>query len=234
MPTSRELKQLLKPLLARRPELAFSGRTLFFAPFTHYLRGVEFVGFWTTSAARADSFARALYDGYTGTRSGLTPQPYSYRMPEDWKDDLAKTSQELCEALEQHALPPVEPIISHSEHLKSTTYMISPGPTANRPYHHPEYALAIAIGECTTTGSYDFAEEILAESMKRFSDYPPELATEEHKHDIYFGWRAAYLLRLLQTDRPKVIPLLHDWEAYAVNALKLTRYWKPTPFACEL
>ena len=42
MATSRELEGLLKPLLARRPDLAFVGRTLFFQPFTHYLRGAAF------------------------------------------------------------------------------------------------------------------------------------------------------------------------------------------------
>src|SRR5438477_7968641 len=42
MATSRELKELLRPLLARRADLAFVRRTLFFQPFTHYLRGVEF------------------------------------------------------------------------------------------------------------------------------------------------------------------------------------------------
>jgi hypothetical protein len=233
MPTGRELKQLLKPLLERRPELAFRGRTLFFAPFAHYLRGVEFVGFWTTSAARAESFARPLYDGYLGILSAGTPRGYSYRMPEDWKEDLAKTSQELCETLERHALPPVEPIVDYLQHLKATTYMISPGPTANRPYHAPAYALAVAIGECTTNGTYDLTEELLSEITARYPECPLESVTEEHRHSVDFSWRVAYLLRTLRTDRSKVLPLLHDWEAFVVKELKLVKYWKPTPFACE-
>ena len=232
MPTSRELKQLLKPLLSRRPELVFDRRMLFFVPVTHYLRGVEFDNYRWSNAAIANSFARSLYDGYPGIRSGR-PGTYRYWIPLGWDADPTNASQQLCENLERYALPPIEPIVDYPQHLKAIPYMPSPGPTNARPYHSPEYAMAIAIGECTTTGSYDLAEEVLAESMKRFSDYPPELATEEHKHDVDFGWRAAYLLRLLQTNRPKVLPLLHDWEAYAVNALKLTKYWKPTPFACE-
>jgi len=43
MPTGRELKRLLQPLLARRKDLAFTGRMLFFSPVTHYLRGAFFL-----------------------------------------------------------------------------------------------------------------------------------------------------------------------------------------------
>jgi hypothetical protein len=43
-----------------------------------------------------------------------------------------------------------------------------------------------------------------------------------------------YLLNLLREDRSQVLPLLHDWEAHAVKGMKLTKYWKPTPFPGEL
>jgi hypothetical protein len=50
-------------------------------------------------------------------------------------------------------------------------------------------------------------------------EYPVASATEEFRyHPLFFGeW-----------------PLLHDWEAHAVKGMKLTKYWKPTPFPCEL
>jgi hypothetical protein len=43
-----------------------------------------------------------------------------------------------------------------------------------------------------------------------------------------------YLLNALREDRTKVLPLLHDWEAHAVKGMRLTKYWKPTPFPAEL
>jgi hypothetical protein len=42
MPTNSEMKKLLRPLLDRRPDLAFSRQALFFTPFTHYFRAVAF------------------------------------------------------------------------------------------------------------------------------------------------------------------------------------------------
>ena len=42
MATSRELQALLRPLLTRRCDLGFVGRTLFLQPFTHYLQCLAF------------------------------------------------------------------------------------------------------------------------------------------------------------------------------------------------
>jgi hypothetical protein len=38
---------------------------------------------------------------------------------------------------------------------------------------------------------------------------------------------------MLRTDRARIPRLLHDWEAFTVKSLKLTKYWKPTPFPCD-
>src|SRR5439155_515456 len=61
MATSRELKELLRPLLARRPDLALVGRTLFFHPFGHYLRGVAFTTSRFSSISQGYSFWRMAY-----------------------------------------------------------------------------------------------------------------------------------------------------------------------------
>ncbi len=71
MATSRDLKGLLRPLLARRPDLAFVRRTLFFHPFTHYLRGVEFTTSRFLNASEGYSFAHQLYNGQIPSSSML-------------------------------------------------------------------------------------------------------------------------------------------------------------------
>ena len=35
-------------------------------------------------------------------------------------------------------------------------------------------------------------------------------------------------------DRPGLVRLLRDWEAYSVKRLKLEKLWEPTPFPLEL
>jgi hypothetical protein len=89
------------------------------------------------------------------------------------------------------------------------------------------------LGNCSV-GSLDAAESKLAEFERYLPEYSAAAATEEHRHHGYPLWRMAYLLRTLRQDRGQVLPLLHDWEAFAVKSSKLTKYWKPTPFPCEL
>jgi hypothetical protein len=227
MATSRELKTLLRPLLQRRSDLAFVGRTLFFQPFTHYLRGVEFdtSSFGTTS--RAFSFAHQLYNGQDCVDFHVGPTQHRYLVKPDWKNDPERTSEELCEEMELRALPPVEPIVDYVEHQKATAYLQGFHPKA------PVRLFFLALGDCSV-GDYDAAESKLTEFDQREREYLAAAATEEHRYHINVLWRMAYLLRTLRQNRSEILPLLHDWEAFAVKSSKLTKYWKPTPFPCEL
>ncbi len=231
MPTSREIKGLLRPLLDRRPELAFVGRTLFFTPLTHYMRGVVFVAYWTTSASRVVSFASPLYNGHFDVDfGGEHNKQASFHMERDWKDDLQKTSQKLCGKIESYSLPPVEPLVDFPHHRKAPAYFF--GYSSRRPYP-PGYGRNFALNACIE-GKFDLAEEVLAESTEGILPEIPKADIESFRQDIDWLKRAAYLLHALRTDRSKILPLLHEWEAFKVKACKMTKYWKPTPFPCEL
>jgi hypothetical protein len=227
MATSRELKDLLRPLLARRPDLAFVGRTLFFQPFTHYLRGVEFTTSRFLNASQGFSFAHQLYNGQDSVNFRGGPDQHKYMMRLDWKDNLEEAAKELCEEMERHALPPVESIIDYIEHQKVPEYI---GGIDSRA---PIRVFVSALGDCTV-GSFDDAQSKLTEFERYLPEYSASATTEEHRYHGYPLWRMAYLLRILRTARSQVLPLLHDWEAFAVKSSKLTKYWKPTPFPCEL
>ena len=227
MATSRELKALLRPLLARRSDLAFVGRTLFFQPFTHYLRGVEFTASLYSSTSEGFSFAHQLYNGQDSVDfMGIAGQ-HRYLLLSNWKENPEKASADLCEDMERRALSPVEPIVDYAEHQKAPAYIGA--------YHHraPNYVFLVALGDCSI-GNFDAAEAKLSDCAQHLPEYSAASATEEHRFSGYTFWRMAYLLRTLREDRKRVIPLLHDWEAYSVKGMKLTKYWKPTPFPCEL
>jgi hypothetical protein len=221
MPTSRELKMLLRPLLQRRPDLAFVGRTLFFAPFTHYLRGVFFYPRFYSSGATPEVFAQQLYRGWSGIDFSAWESPNAFRIEEDWKHNVAQTSQWLCDLLEQEVLPRIEPIVDFATHFAS-------------PYR-PKFLspLAQAVAACTV-GDFETAEAISTKHVEVFDEWPLSSATDDVRYSDTIWWRMPYLLRTLRADRSKVIPLLHDWEAYSVNLNKMTKYWKSTPFPCEL
>jgi hypothetical protein len=230
MASSGKTKLLLRPLLKRRRDLAFVGRTLFFTPVTHYLRGVEFLSSRWNDIPRGVSFAHQLYNGWPWADfDGEQNVQFAFHLERDWASDEAKASRELCEIMEQRALPPVEPIVDYATHLRTPGYTRGEGSA--------KFLRTAALGACTE-GDFDRAEAIATEYMARPSPwaavYSVALATDDVRFDEDMHWRFPYLLRTLQTDRSKVIPLLHDWEAYSVKNCGLTKYWTPTPFPCEL
>src|ERR1044071_3921590 len=230
MATSRELKALLLPLLTRRSDLAFAGRTLFFKPFTHYLRGVEFLTSRFDTASRAISFAHQLYNGQDSADFGFS-RGYKWRMSRDWEQDLSQASASLCAAMEQGALPPVERIVDYIEHQRHPSYLgLFPDQNIS---DSPKGTFTVALGECSV-GDFDAAEQRLSRIMPFLEEYPVASATEEYRYHPILMWRMAYLTRVLRTDRKRIAPLLHDWEDYAVTGMKLTKYWKSTPFPCEI
>jgi hypothetical protein len=230
MTTSRNLKQLLRPLLARRADIAFVGRTLFLQPLTHYLRGVEFKASRFHTASQAISFPHQLYNGQ-GVPDFGSSDGYKYQMAKGWEQDLEQTSITLCNAMEREALPAVEGIVDYINHQKSSRYFnLPPGSEIS---DSPRCTFLVALGECSV-GDLDSAEQKMSPMMARLEEYPFAAATEEFRYHPLLFWRMAYLTRLLQTDRGRVLPLLHDWEAHAVKGMKLTKYWKPMPFPCEL
>ena len=105
MPTGRELKRLLQPLLARRKDLALTGRVLFFSPVTHYLRGAFFHISRFSSALDTVTFVHQLCNGQASVDTRGNAGQRKYMMREDWETDLEKTSRELCERMENYALP---------------------------------------------------------------------------------------------------------------------------------
>ncbi len=227
MPTGRELKKLLQPLLSRRPDLAFVGRVLFFQPLTHYLRGVGFDFSRFHSASGAVSFAHQLYNGQASPDFGYS-HGYKYQMSLDWEEDFTQTSARLCDVMEQHALPPVEGIVDYVEHQKRPPYLCLF--SWQKLADSPKGSFTVALGECSVA-DFDAAERRLSDTLR---PSPLDAVIEVSRYsDNLFG-RMRYLLNLLREDRSQVLPLLHDWEAHAVNGMKLTKYWKPTPFPGEV
>src|SRR5262249_40037514 len=121
MATSRELKRLLQPLLAKRADLAFVRRTLFFQPFGHYLRGAKFSFSRFHTASGATSFAHQLYNGQAVEDMNYS-KGYGYQMPQNWEADLDRSSSILCDEMERSVLPAVEGIVDYIEHQRHPRY----------------------------------------------------------------------------------------------------------------
>lgn len=240
MPTDKERRMLIRPLMKRRPDLQYHRQWIFMKPLTHYLRAVLFISGWHGRYFRLESTVVPLFAGTThlhfrGTKATLPPeqQPFERFFTAAWLEDLERAVQEVSDTIEYEAFPPIADLTS-------------PEALDKRPDYSEDY-VDPALGACFN-GDFDRAERIIveyAEKNKRgflmgfkdlrgiFEPYSLDLVTEAHRNHDNQNWRIAYLGRLLQTDRSKIPALLHEWEEVSVNALKLNKYWTRTPFPCE-
>jgi hypothetical protein len=231
MPTSREIKAMLQPLLQRRPDLAYDRGMLFFTPLTHYLHGVIFALFGFMGDKRMISFAAPLFElqshpHFDGDR-GQYDHPLIFSDSEDW-DGIAA---DMRDRLEREALPLVQDIIDPRAHEARPIYF---GTDLNDPRGVPPYyRLRAALGACYY-GDYDRALAFVPNGITENEEFiPKEPVSENFRYHDSLYYRGAYLSKLLREDRASIPQLLHDWERFSAKALKLTKYWKPTPFPCD-
>jgi hypothetical protein len=120
-------------------------------------------------------------------------------------------------------------IVDFEKHIEAPAYIPINDPDF---WQGPRMLFWRALAACTS-GDYDSAERLLKGARRMFTHHSAADSTEEFR----FGnpaQRLSYLFHLLRTDRSRILPLLHDWEAFMVKECKMTKYWKPSPFPCEL
>ena len=241
MATDKERRMLIRPLMKRRPDLAYHRQYVFLRPLTHYLLGVYFCpGRWSNEVELA-TIVMPLFGGwdfvYLILKHGPSESgfPFEKSVPGDWKKDPEGTSQWVCDFIELEAVPVL-------------ARLTSPRALAAEPGYRAYCSDAI-LGFCFE-GDYDEAERLVVEYVGRaggqrrlseghkYREWPTEpysiaVVTEAHKFSPETDWRVAYLGKVLQTDRSRIPALLHDWEAFTVKSLKLDKYWTKTPFPCE-
>jgi hypothetical protein len=234
MPNERMVKKLLRPLVDRRPDLAYARRMVFFTPVTHYLRGAIFVSGSYGQYFTVVNFVDQLFNGgwgalYNDAYGSLT-QAYKHTFEASWTKDPEQASFDISDLVERDA--PVEHIVTSEEYERWPHYMPSEGTTA--------WFAVYVLGACIR-GDFDvateWADKYLARTLswnKRFYRENVIDATDEYLrlHDTNYT-RLIYLSRLLKKDRGAIIPLLHEWEALKVQRLKIEKYWKSAPFPCE-
>ncbi|MGQ0581504.1 MAG: hypothetical protein ACT4O6_06180 [Reyranella sp.] len=234
MPTDKERRMLIRPLMKRRPDLQYHRQWIFMKPLTHYLRAVLIISGWYGRYFRLESMVVPLFAGTTSlhfrrTKATLPPEqkPFCREIGVEWLDDPERSAQEVSDIIEHEAFPPIADLTS-------------PEALDKRPDYSEDY-IDPALGACFN-GDFDRAERLIVEYVAKekrtlfggaFWPLSLELVTEAHRNHEAEDWRIAYLGKLLQKDRSQVPGLLHEWEEVSVNALKLNKYWTRTPFPCD-
>jgi hypothetical protein len=236
MPSVKERRKLIRPLLLRRPDLVYEGNEyLFFRTVGHYWRGVSCAH--VKQQYYFYSFVYPLFAGDSAFRFRASGGPFNKHywqyVDPSWPS-LEIGSAEICDLLERRLLPTVAHIVHPEELAKSPMFS--------------DLGFDAALGACFI-GNYDEAERHAAAYVAKFGStashfdaatekwihrpFSIEDATEADKFNKMDPWRVAYLGKILRTAPSKVPALLHDWEEHTVNSFKLNKYWTRTPFPCE-
>jgi hypothetical protein len=238
MVSDKQRRALVRPLIKRRPDLAYHRQYVFFRDLRHYLRGVFFES-GTYGGFDLRAFVFPLFDAttfhYVRQTGSLDDEdrdePFVKYYPTDktGPDHLASEQMalEISDVIEREALPEVADLAS-------------PEALAKRPAYS-KAGIDDILGACFN-GDHEKAQ-LGVDSYLEFWNgslsykdkevFSIDLATEEHKLDRSSEWRMAYLGKILRTDRSRIPALLHEWEAFTVKSFNLHKYWTPTPFPCE-
>jgi hypothetical protein len=207
MTTVAQVRQVVRPLLQRNPDLALVNRWIVIKPVHHILRGISIgrsldpKSFVPTWAANFLFQPNARFHFFWGTR-----------MHGAWDIGVPDLAENLADAIEREALPTLRSIVTIKDFVRF----------ANGAWveDHKPYVDA-ALGDFEAAQSMcDF-----------FAGLNGSFGIRHEEIEQVVRW----LCPLIATgDRRSLAQLLHTYEADSVKKLKLDKLWEPTPFPIEL
>ena len=227
MTTAAQVRKLVKPLLARRPDLILVGRMIVVAPVRHVLRAVYIDRTGEAARFKPRWVVLHLFQVYRDISFNLGGEIYKPRSttwhddyPTLWWNDDPETPTVLAEAVENilTKLEPLGELEAYYRHLIADK---------DHAYHLRPHQRVIVE---TARGNLDEVRTICGDELSkwpdnRFGNRPDEL-------DMI---RLPKLLctRLANGNVSGIAALLHEWEAITVKNLKIEHLWEPTPFPLE-
>lgn len=232
MSTVREIRDFVRPFLERHPELHLHKRRLFRPPVRHCMVGISF----EHPHHRGDILPSWLV-AYL-----FAPPPYS-------AGGFGGRIDRACGTLGDPDLP--DRVFGEMERVLAE--IIPPSTTLENSLDAHKHA-PIYFGEMTpqsrallytALGRFAEAEEVLQAEVSRqrrnmtmdiYIDgklVPPKSESVDEDWEATVVKLETLLDRLRQGDPEPIAALLHEWEAIAVKARGLERYWEPSPFPFE-
>ena len=219
MTTLRQIKDFVTPLLKRHDDLALIRHMVVLKPVRHVLRGI-FVD-RTGDAARCKPrwFVMRLF--VKSEDVGLGHGELLYHPEGLWWWTDPNLPDTLVEIVERDALPTLHTVATLRDYVELTA--LPDHPRARALYGASHVLNLFAVGDldaaCDFLAAHEQAEAYWAPRLK-------QLGLDRRL--------PALRDRLGIADRAKLAGLLHEWEAYTVDKLKLQDVWEPTPFPLEL
>lgn len=221
MTSQRQVRQLLVPLVEKHPDLALVGRWLYLKPVRHLLRGIliertgeadRFRPWWAVAPLCEPERAFPL--------NWATMISSSARRLWFWQDE--EISTDFAAALEEQALPQLRAIATLDDFMAFADSPERFSLTAFRWYH------LRSVGVDAARGDLETARKTCVELMGGRTKWSVPSMREEF--DRVTGELGPLLAA---NDRAGMARLLHEWETYTVEQLKIGHIYEPTPFPLE-
>lgn len=218
MTTSREIKNIVAPIIDKNSDLTLVGRALVMSPINHVLRGVVFNRTSDANCFEIVLSIMILFNKHDDFNLLIGGDIYPPRKGL-WLISNENIIDDVCTKIEQEAIPRLKSIGGDFDYTRSWQENVSHG--SNRAASG--YALC-RIAE----GNLDAARDLIATSEFAARVWLPHLKRLGLDEKLL-----ALGNKLSHEDRLTLAGLLHEWEAYSVEKLKLGKIWERTPFPLE-
>jgi hypothetical protein len=213
MTRESDIKKVLAPLARRRADLFYKRRRFFLTPIRHVIRAVVIrPSYWGPGPFYVHWGMALTFEPTAPLGWPLLPE---VSRGAGWDVSAPGIAERVWDLMEAEALPPLDRIGSLDELDRFLEGR--PQPTYGwQRYSGASFLLAVA------RGNFGFCDEYLDGPFGYRTGYAAEKQ------------RAETLAPLISArDRAGIARLLHEWEAFRIKALKLEKYWEPTPFPVE-
>jgi len=214
MTTIKDVRNIMRPVLERRPELVLIGRRIFIKPVHHLLCGVSLGSSIDPKAFLTRKSVQLLVPnswGYAGEGARYY-EKYDLDQLRYWDITRPESMKQLVETTDAilTAFTAITTLEDYFDYLRSIEW----------PWLHPVELIRAEALIAVLNGDFELALNIFKKHPNLLWDYDQR---EPRFHQA-----------ILAGDRAEVIRILHDWEASSVKACKIERIWERTPFPLEL
>ena len=215
MTTIKDVRNLLRPLLERRPELVLIGRFVFIKPVYHLLRGVYVGGSgFNPKSFRARRTIQLLVPdgGHRGAGDRLREKLEDGTSTAYWDITRPESMTQLVETVDEilTAFTGITTLEDYYDYVRGI------GGFWPETYAIKECEVLMPVLE----GDFELAINIL----KNYPDVLYDLNQRE----------PSFHQALLAGDRAEVVRILHEWEEATVMRCRIEKIWQRTPFPLEL
>ena len=220
MTTVAQVKQVVQPLLRRNPDLVLVGRDVFIKPVGHILRGISLMRSIDPKLFIPAWAVIFLFEPRDSLSFNWGQRIYKVT----WDVTNPDLQANMCEAIEEQALPLLRPIETIDDFVGFATKKRFRDTYLDL-YEHRKIFVDIARGDLDSANS--ICEYMATDHAK--NRYLPLKMDEEYNRIT-----KELCPLIAKRDRAGLARLLHKYEEGSVRAMNLEKYWEPTPFPIEL